>query len=245
MPRPKKPCPPSPDSITLTPVTLNQDTREHVTTLAGLERKPSQAQAFLQDIEEILNSYQTWIQENKNRPSSASQKLVVADIKKQASRLLQALNPIDPLTKLTYNQAGPFKYLTLAPLWEQHVAAVRQIVETAERAETRLSPHVRPGQPRNTVLRDSLGFLFLTILRHVPSIEEKKLTEIACMAFEGINIKLPDPEDSLRRFRSLLFAPHTKEDQAIAKQAKELTRRINAGEDPVIVLRSMTKPVKS
>lgn len=204
MGRPQKPRALVPPQPPIESVHLGSVPRRRLARLAGLNG--NQAEAFFQDIEEVLAGYSVMAVEAQNRLSPASQRMMFSDVRRSAQKLLHALTRLNSNSRFLYNQAG--ERPVIAPLWERDVSAVSQIIGTLERAERVLTAHVHSGPRKDAAMHQTLILLFLVLQKHAPAAPTMTKTVVAdffSTALTEANISCPDPAACQTWLLSKLF----------------------------------------
>lgn len=183
------------------------DVRETLIQLAKLEKDKARSEAFVQDVEEVVNDYFRSREMSKRRPGPASQRAGLLEIRKYATKLQELLAFMDPDTKDTYCRSVPFPYENV---WMDHRMTVDHIIHTTVRAERRLSEDVKPGKRKNTDLENLFPSLWLCARKYFPSLNRETfgtLAQTVCEGaeYKGEKIKLPD--HTAGRFLALIDPP--------------------------------------
>jgi len=186
----------------VSPFRFDQGVRVSLVHLAKLEEDKARSQSFIRDIEEVVSSYFECREKAKRRPSPASQRAVLLEIRKHADRLHGLLVCMDQDTKDTYCRSVPFPYENV---WTDHRITIEQIIHTTERAERRLSYDIKPGKIRNTDLESLFSSLWFHSKKYFPSLDRKTFGTLAQVVCDGAGIRLPDDIDSASRFWALVY----------------------------------------
>jgi hypothetical protein len=205
MPRPKKP---SRDLVDCPPVVhrfrFDTDNRDELIRLAKLEGDKARSESFVRDVEEAVHGYKLSMERSKKRPSPASQRAVLLEVRKHAARLQGLLARMDPDTKETYCRSVPFP---CEGVWMDHRMTIEHIIHTTERAERRLSEDVRPGKMKRTDLEDLFPSLWFCTRKYLPSLTQGTFSEIAHIVCKASKIRIPDIDDSPNHFEALVNPP--------------------------------------
>ena len=180
------------------------DVRQCLIQLAKLENDKARSESFVRDIEEVVNDYLLSRERSKRRPSPASQRAVLLEIRKYAARLQGLLARMDQDMEDIYCRSVPFPYENVLI---DHRMTIEHIIHTTERAERRLSEDVRRGTRKNTDLENLFPYLRFRTEKYFPSLDRNTFGEFVRIACKGAKIQIPDSDDSPGRFWALVEPP--------------------------------------